>query len=109
MSVSHKIQDERVSTHVVQEVRTPIGEVLVTYIGGKVVASFHPRYGYALCDFEDGRSPQMTLSVTSRRPPAVGDEVTLEGSSFEVKGVRMEHGRLMLLDGGTGVWRKWQE
>jgi hypothetical protein len=102
-------ESERVRTHVAQEVKTPIGEVFVTYSPTRkaVEVSFHPR-GRAHFDIQyNNDRPEMVVAETPTRPPAIGDEVTQNGRSFEVTGVRREGGRYMVERDGV-AWEEWQ-
>jgi hypothetical protein len=48
----------------------------------------------------------MIITETPNRPPAIGDEVTQNGRSFEVTGVRREGGRYMVERDGL-AWEEW--
>lgn len=101
-------ESERVRTNMAQEVQTPLGEVFVTYSPTRreVEVSFHPR-GKRHFDIQyNNATPEMIITETPNRPPAIGDEVTQNGRSFEVTGVRREGGRYMVERDGL-AWEEW--
>lgn len=110
--MSLKASDERISSRVARDVETPIGSVFVTYDprSREVVASFHgdiPELVRHHVEVIDG-IPELHVAI-GPRVPHVGDEITQDGSSFEVSGVRQaEDGEIQVKD-DTGTWRKWKE
>lgn len=102
-------ESETVRTHLAQEVKTPIGEVFVTYSAKKneVEVSFHPRGRAHYEVMYNDSTPEMTITESPSRPPVIGDEVTQNGRSFEVTGVRREGGRYMVERDGL-AWEEWQ-
>lgn len=109
MAYNSHFVEEHVSNHVAHEVQTPMGDFFVTYLGGEAAVSFHPRYkdhARYLCSYDE-KSPQMTITMIHKRPPAVGDEVTQNGRTFEVTGVKRTNGRFMIERDGL-TWEEWE-
>lgn len=108
MACNSHFVDERVSNRVMHEVQTPIGEFFVTYLGGEATVTFHPRdgrSGYVRTYDHDGA--KMTVRALQKRMPAVGDEVTRDGRTFEVTGVKQVDGCCFVERDGI-VWEAWK-
>ena len=109
MPANMQMVSERVRTSMAQEIKTPIGEVFVTYSAkrNEVDVSFHPRGRAHYEVMYNDSTPEMTITESPSRPPAIGDEVTQNGRTFEVTGVRREGGRVMLERDGA-AWEEWR-
>lgn len=90
-------------------VETSIGQVNVSEEDGVVTVAFHANDTDTLrCLLEYGEVPTMTLRK-GRKVPKPFQEVTQNGSTFEVLGVRANGAGYDLLNGNTGVWEPWVE
>ena len=119
MSTNNMNSPSRVNTRVDREVHTPIGDVYVHYnpIAGNAEISFHTASGEIPvfeASVDDDGTPVMTVSTIAgpksepkpARRPAKGDEVTQDGTTFEVVDTKEEDGFFWML-GDNGRWTLW--
>lgn len=92
-------------------IKTPLGIVTVVMGESDVSLRFEPSSGIACGDCRrDADGTVVTrLWTVARRPPATYDEVTQNGHTFEVQGVRMKEGGGHQIKNEQGVWEDWVE
>lgn len=90
-----------------ETVETPIGYVIVEASDNSAKVSFkQTAFGDLEADYDgDGR----TVTFVVSKSPRLNSEVTQNGSTFEVIGVRKSDGGYDVLNGNTGCWEKWVE
>lgn len=90
----------------VTHIDTAMGMVEVNETEGSVrIAFFESEPGMTRCEHDQ---TGMTLTM-GKQPPTLHQEVTQNGSTFEVLGVRRNGIGYDLLNGNNGVWEKWVE
>lgn len=107
MPASMYQQREKVFGGFAQEVKTPVGDVFISYHPNdkRVQVSFNTHSGNVVIEhLPEVDEPSVNFWVTPK-PPTVGSEVTQNGRTSEVGGVRFTGGRYYLLLGG--VWEEW--
>lgn len=87
-------------------IQTDMGQVQVLHGDGEVRITFYADRPSSVTYGHDGNS--MTV-MTRPKVPSAHDEVTQNGSTFEVLGVRKSGDGYDLLNGNTGAWEKWVE
>lgn len=99
----------------VDGIRTEEGTVEIDHEEGRLVITFSPTEGNNVKELRDVDALMRddgSCVVTyqfGKRHPRKGEEVTQNGSSFEVADVRQNGTGYDLLNGNTGVWEKWIE
>ena len=87
-------------------VETPIGYVIVDSDGETVSVSFKQTVEGSVRHDVHGLTSLFRLG---KRPPKPQQEITQNGSTFEVIGVRVNGDGYDVLNGNTGAWEKWVE
>lgn len=88
-----------------EEVETEVGTIVIESDECEVEVSVIPNGGVVEVSVDGGSA---TFSLTKRHPMP-HDEVTQNGSTFEVLDVRRSGSGYDLLNGNTGVWERWVE
>lgn len=87
-------------------VDTPIGSLVIDCDGTEVEVAFKQSVDGVVGVALDGNRVRYSIG---RKPPKEHSEITQNGSTFEVIGVRMNGDGYDVLNGNTGVWEKWVE
>jgi hypothetical protein len=105
-----KIEERKVRARVNEEVCTPIGAFFVTYSNGEAVVSFHAHRPDMVRVGFDARGDAPELRVKAgKRIPTLGQEVTQNGHTFEVTGVRTVEGGRIQLKNESGYWEDFED
>jgi hypothetical protein len=87
-------------------IETDMGQVQVEHGDGRVRVTFHANSPSSVTYGHDVNS----MTVMPRpKVPSAHDEVTQNGSTFEVLDVRESGDGYDLLNGNTRAWEKWVE
>lgn len=91
-----------------ETIDTPIGIVAVDYDGDSVQVSFKSTVsGEVIHETTDSDGTFASKFSIGVAPPKPHDEITQNGSTFEVISVRRSVDGYDVLNGNTGVWEKW--
>lgn len=92
------------------EVTTDHGTVIVSWDENSVTVSIETPNEKPTEVTQEERPESMSMTVRfGGRAPHKGDEVTQNGSTFEVIGVRRNGDGYDVLNGNTETWEKWVE
>lgn len=91
-------------------IETPIGYVTVDSDGKTVEVRFKPTVaGSVRHELRDEGDGHVSVYAMGRKPPKPNQEITQNGSTFEVVGVRKNGSGYDVLNGNTGSWERWVE
>lgn len=91
-------------------IETAIGYVVIDSDGESVRVTFKPTVaGEVRHEVRDGDGGHVSVYTMGKTPPKPMQEITQNGSTFEVLGVRKSGSGYDVLNGNTKTWEKWVE
>lgn len=88
---------------------TKYGQIDVEHGDERVVVTFHGNNPEKVRTYFSQNGVPRLVIWEGKRPPRIGDEVTQNGRTFEVTGVRKAEGGVVMLLPDNGVWETWVE
>lgn len=91
-------------------IETQIGYVIVDCDGERAEVRFRPTVtGSVRHDVTEEDGVPVTVYSIGKKPPKPMQEITQNGSTFEVLGVRRSGSGYDVLNGNTKCWERWVE